>query len=90
MGLGVIPMTNLQDALLELKHIRKLELTGAMLGISQRQGPPDPEDDTFWKAALDMQMPLCVHQEFNREGARGGALLRYPRESTTRPAGLDR
>jgi predicted TIM-barrel fold metal-dependent hydrolase len=27
-----------------------------------------------------MQIPLCVHQEFNREGPRGGALLRYPRQ----------
>ena len=31
--LGVIPMINLQDALAELEHIRKLGLKGAMLGI---------------------------------------------------------
>ena len=81
LGLGVIPMTNLQDALVELEHIRTLGLKGAMLGIfPSGKGHPTPEDDTFWKAALDMQMPLCVHQEFNREGPRGGALLRYPRQ----------
>jgi uncharacterized protein len=52
-----------------------------MLGIfPSGRGHPTPEDDAFWKAALDMQMPLCVHQEFNREGPRGGALLRYPRQ----------
>jgi len=33
LGLGVIPMTNLQDALTELEHIHKLGLKGAMLGI---------------------------------------------------------
>jgi predicted TIM-barrel fold metal-dependent hydrolase len=81
LGLGVIPMTNLPDALAELEHIHKLGLKGAMLGIfPSGKGHPTPEDDTFWKVALDMQMPLCVHQEFNREGPRGGALLRYPRQ----------
>ena len=90
LGLGVIPMTNLQDALAELEHIRKWGLKGAMLGIfPSGKGHPTPEDDTFWKAALDMQMPICVHQEFNREGPRGGALLRYPRQLDNRggPAG---
>ena len=52
-----------------------------MLGIfPSGKGHPTPEDDTFWKIALDMRMPLCVHQEFNRDGPRGGALLRYPRQ----------
>lgn len=57
-------MTNLQDALGELEHVNKLGLKGAMLGIfPSGKGHPTPQDDAFWQAALDMQMPLCVHQE---------------------------
>jgi predicted TIM-barrel fold metal-dependent hydrolase len=80
LALGVIPMTNLQDALTELEYIRKIGLRGiALYCFPSGKGLPTSEDDTFWKEALDMQMPICVHQEFNREGSRGGPLLRYPK-----------
>jgi predicted TIM-barrel fold metal-dependent hydrolase len=80
LALGVIPMTGLQDALTELDHIQKIGLKGiALYCFPSGKGLPTPEDDTFWKRALEMQMPICVHQEFNREGPRGGALLRYPK-----------
>ena len=79
-GLGVIPMTGLQDALEELRHLRNIGIRGIALScFPSGKGLPTPEDDTFWKEALDMQMPICVHQEFNREGPRGGPLLRYPK-----------
>jgi predicted TIM-barrel fold metal-dependent hydrolase len=78
--LGVIPMTGLQDALTELEHIRKIGLPAiVMYAFPSGKGLPTPEDDAFWQRALDMQMPITVHQEFNREGSRGGALLRYPK-----------
>ena len=59
-----------------------------MLGIfPSGKGHPTPEDDTFWKAALDMQMPsVCIRVQ--PRGARGGA-LRYPRQLDNQ-AGLDR
>jgi predicted TIM-barrel fold metal-dependent hydrolase len=79
-ALGVIPMTGLKDALAEMEYIRKIGLKGiALYSFPSGKGLPTPEDDTFWKVALDMQMPICVHQELNRDGPRGGALLRYPR-----------
>jgi predicted TIM-barrel fold metal-dependent hydrolase len=81
LALGVIPMTNLNDALAEMEHIRKGGLHGmALNSFPSGKGLPTPEDDTFWKEALDMQMPICVHQEFNRDGPRGGAVLRYPKQ----------
>jgi predicted TIM-barrel fold metal-dependent hydrolase len=80
LALGVIPMTGIADALAELEHIRKIGLRGlALYCFPSGRGLPTPEDDAFWRAALDMQMPISVHQEFNREGPRGGPLLRYPR-----------
>jgi predicted TIM-barrel fold metal-dependent hydrolase len=89
LALGVIPMTGLQDALDELEHIRKIGLKGiALYCFPSGKGLPTPEDDTFWRAALEMQMPICVHQEFNREGPRGGALLRYPRPLDNRTGRL--
>lgn len=89
LGLGVIPITSLDDALAELAHVRTIGLRGiALYSFPSGKGLPTPEDDVFWKAALDMQMPICVHQEFNREGPRGGALLRYPRPLDNRTGRL--
>ncbi len=89
LALGVIPMTNLKDALAELEHIRKIGLRGiALYCFPSGKGLPTPDDDTFWREALDMRMPICVHQEFNREGPRGGALLRYPKPLDNRAGRL--
>ena len=89
MGLGVIPMTNIEDALAELQHIRDLGLKGVALScFPSGKGLPTPDDDRFWRTALDLGMPISVHQEFNRDGSRGGALLRYPKSADTMSANL--
>ena len=88
-ALGVIPMTSLQGALAELEHCKKGGLKGVALScFPSGKGLPTPEDDTFWREALAMSMPLCVHQEFDRQGPRGGALLRYPRPLDNRSGRL--
>jgi predicted TIM-barrel fold metal-dependent hydrolase len=38
---------------------------------------PTAEDDRFWAAALDLQMPVCIHTTMSRSGA---PLFHYPRE----------
>jgi predicted TIM-barrel fold metal-dependent hydrolase len=89
LGLGVIPMTGIKDALEEMEHIRKIGLPGIVLAaFPSGKGLPTPDDDTFWKAAQGMQMPITVHQEFNREGPRSGALLRYPKPLDNRTGRL--
>ena len=41
-GMGVIPITNVDDAIAEMKHCKKLGLKGVLLGgLAQRQGLPD-------------------------------------------------
>jgi len=70
-GLGVIPWTNLDDAIAELHHCAKLGLKGVNLGVFPNgHAYPKPEDDKFWAAAIDMRMPLTVHVGFDRLGPR--------------------
>ena len=51
-GLGVIPWTNVDDAIAELEHCAKLGLKGVNLGVfPSGKAYPTPEDDRFWAAA---------------------------------------
>ena len=71
LGLGVIPWTNLDDAVAELEHCAKLGLRGVTLGVfPSGYGYPTPADDRFWAAAIAMKMPLTVHVGFDRQGPR--------------------
>lgn len=70
-GLGLIPWTNLPDALGELEYCAKAGLKGVMLGVFPNGAAyPKPEDDSFWRAAHEMGMPLTVHVGFDRLGPR--------------------
>ena len=56
-GIGVMPITNVDDAIAEMEHCKKLGLKGIQLGRAARtaKGYPTPEDDRFWAAAIDMR-----------------------------------
>ena len=70
-GMGIIPWTNVDDAVAELEHIAKMGLKGVVLGVHPNgHSYPMPEDDTFWAAAVDMGMPVTVHVTFDRGGPR--------------------
>ena len=70
-GLGVIPWTNIDDAVTELERCARLGLKGVALGVfPSGKSYPTPEDDRFWAAALDMEMPVTVHVGFDRLGPR--------------------
>jgi predicted TIM-barrel fold metal-dependent hydrolase len=78
-AMGVIPWSNLHDALAELEHCKKIGLKGVVLGrYPNGKGYPLPEDDDFWAAALDMQMPLTVHVEIDPTATQGANLFHYP------------
>jgi hypothetical protein len=83
LGLGVIPMTTLADALKELEHCAALGLKGVVLSaFPNGMAYPLPEDDSFWAAALDIHMPLTVHVAFNRTGKRAEQpTFKYPAEN---------
>lgn len=80
LGLGVMPMTTLQDSLGELEHCKALGLKGVLLSsFPNGMAYPLPEDDRFWAAAMDMEMPLTVHVAFNRAGERSQQpTFKYP------------
>lgn len=80
-GLGVIPWTNVDDAIAEMEHCAHIGLRGVVLGtFPSGRGYATPEDDRFWASAIEMQMAITVHEEFNRSGERGGPLVRFPKE----------
>jgi predicted TIM-barrel fold metal-dependent hydrolase len=62
-GLAMIPMTGLDDALRELERARRLPgLYGALLGAYPGGGmDPAPADDRFWAAAQDLDWPVVIH-----------------------------
>jgi uncharacterized protein len=81
-GMGVMPITNADAAVAEMQHCAKLGLKGIQLGaLPNGKGYPTPEDDKFWAAAVDMEMPVTVHVAFNRTGARASQpTFKYPKE----------
>ena len=81
-GMGVMPITNVDDAIAEMEHCARLGLKGILLGaLPSSLGYPTPADDKFWAAAVDMDMPVTVHVAFNRTGARAAQpTFKYPRE----------
>jgi predicted TIM-barrel fold metal-dependent hydrolase len=78
-GLGQIPWTGIDDALAELEHCKKIGLKGIQLSVfPSGKGHPTPDDDRFWAAALDMEMPITVHEELDRNDKRAGVYVLYP------------
>src|ERR1700689_4279490 len=82
-GMGVIPISNVDDAIAEMKHCKKLGLKGVLLGgLPGGKGYPTPEDDRFWAAALALDMPVTVHVQLYRTGARANQPpMKYPNEN---------
>ena len=81
-GMGIIPWTNADDAVEEMEHCAKLGLKGILLGVLPNgKGYPTPEDDKFWAAAVDMDMPVTVHVALDRSGPRESQpTFKYPKE----------
>ena len=53
-GIGVIPWTNIDDAITELNHAREIGLKGVLLGVfPSGKSYPTKEDDKFWSAAIE-------------------------------------
>ena len=76
-GIGILPDTGLQDAIDEMEYCARMGFKG--VALSQHPSGDDvsrPEDDRFWAAALDLNMPLTGHVSFNPRGSTGPA--RYP------------
>jgi len=77
-GLGMLPWTGTDDMIAEMERCARMGLKGVVLGVfPSGAGYPTKEDDRFWAAAVDMAMPITIHQELKRSGI----LLYYPPEA---------
>jgi len=86
-GVGVIPITNVKDAVEELEHCADLGLKGVAIdAFPGGQRFPTANDDKFWSAAIDLEMAVTIHVQFGfpRRGrgapASTGPSFQYPRQ----------
>ena len=64
-GVGVIPITNVDDAVAELEHCADIGLKAiAIDSFPAGQRYPTANDDRFWAAVVDLDLALTIHVEF--------------------------
>jgi predicted TIM-barrel fold metal-dependent hydrolase len=63
---GTLPTTGLDDALAELQRCAEMGLRTVQLESypSGSFSDPTPDDDRFWTAAVELNMPINVHTQF--------------------------
>lgn len=72
-GNAVIPASGVEDAIAEMKRAKEIGLRSMCLGsFPNGTGTPAPEDDAFWQAALELEMPVTAHSAM---GDRSNPLL---------------
>src|SRR6266536_1332599 len=78
-GLGVIPERGLDQAIGELEHCKAVGLRAINLAVfPSGKTYPTPEDDRFWARALDLDMPITIHVQIDRQ--RTDPVFKYPKE----------
>lgn len=66
LGLGVIPVRGIDASVAELEHCARLGLNGVVLrAFPTGKNRLTSEDDRFWAAAIDLNMPVTVHSAFD-------------------------
>lgn len=79
-GVGVIPQTNVDDAIAELKWCKQAGLRAILLTrFPNGSGVPKLADDPFWRAALELGMAVTAHVEIDRSGV--DSIIEYPNAS---------
>ena len=81
-GMAVLPNSGVAEDIAEMERCKRMGLKGAWLStFPSGKGFPTPEDDRFWAAALDLEMPLVIHTSFpTKVGSRETPLFKYPIE----------
>lgn len=76
-GVGMLPAGNVDLKIAEMTRMKQLGLRAVGVnGYPAGQPYPTPEDDRFWAAAIDIEIPLCIHTTISRGS---GPLFQYPR-----------
>ena len=85
LGVGILPLTSVDDAIAELTHCKELGLTTVAVGaFPAGHRYPSDEDDKFWAAALDLDMPLTVHVSMSAMDGSKEPTYMYPKEPVGR------
>jgi len=80
LAMGIIPNTSIDVSVAELGYCARAGLKGVALnGFPSGKSFPTPEDDRFWAASLELNMPLTVHVSFVQQD---GPVFRYVRVPT--------
>lgn len=80
LGVGVLPISGIDAAVAELEHCKELGLpTVNVAAFPAGHRYPSDEDDRFWAAALDLDMPLTCHVSMSAKNASGEPTYVYPK-----------
>ena len=81
-GVAVLPNIGADEDIVEMERCKRMGLKAVWLStFPSGHGFPSAEDDRFWAAALDFDMPVIVHTSFpTKVGSRETRLFKYPRE----------
>ena len=81
-GVAVLPNIGAQEDVAEMERCKRMGLKAVWLStFPNGQNFPAAQDDRFWAAALDVEMPLIVHTSFpTKVGSRETRLFQYPKE----------
>jgi predicted TIM-barrel fold metal-dependent hydrolase len=81
-GVAVLPNRGAEEDIAEMTRCKRMGLKAAWLSTFPSGQPfPSAEDDRFWAAALDLEMPVIVHTSFpTKVGSRETRLFQYPKE----------
>ena len=81
-GVAVLPDIGAQENIAEMKRCKEKGFKAVRLHtFPSGKSYPTPEDDNFWAAALDMEMPITIHTSFpRRTDERDVYLMQYPKE----------
>ena len=84
-GIAFLPNIGAGDDIAEMQRCAKMGYKAVRLStFPSGKSYPTDEDDRFWAAAVDLNMPLAVHTGMSgRARGRGGNMFKYPKE----PAG---
>jgi uncharacterized protein len=88
-GLGMLPDTSVDDGIAEMEYCARMGFKGVCLTkYPSGKDVPTPEDDRFWTAALDLDMPLAVHVAFGG-GRSSDARYEYQHDPDEVASGVD-
>ncbi len=84
LAMGVIPPTCVDDAVKEMEYCARAGLKGVMLAtFPSGRGVPSVEDNRFWDAAVNLNIPLTVHVRLLRNEPYAFMYKRKPSEAET-------